>query len=106
MGWTENSAEWNVFIEAPAPEDMDRLIEHLGLVWFDPDHPPHQAPLEAALDHPGITCYNFLRLRISHCTYQPHLRHLRDLPVQYAALGPELFRVIVDPRQPPAPEAT
>ncbi len=100
MGWAEGSAEWAAFIEAPAPEDMDRIIEHVGLVWFDPDYPQHRPALEAALDHPGIACYNLPRVQISHCVYQPHLRHLRDLPDQYVALEPELFRIIVDTRQP------
>ena len=104
MGWVEGSDEWNAFIEAPAPEDMDRLIEHLGLVWFDLGAAPVGARNEAAGDHPGISCYNLRRLALSHLVYEPNLRHLRGLPVQYRLIDPdpELFGVIADLRQPPA----
>jgi hypothetical protein len=103
MGWVEGSADWNAFIEGPAPEDMDRLTAHLGLTWFDPDYGPHRAVREAALDHPGIACYKLEPIRLSHCAYEPHLRHLRGLPAAYAAFEPEFMRVIVDMRQPPHP---
>ncbi len=101
MGWAEGSADWNAFIEAPAPGDMDRLTDHLGLTWFDPDYGPHRAVREAALDHPGIACYNLQGWPVSHMVYEPYLRHLRGLPAAYAVFEPELFRVLVDMRQPP-----
>ena len=103
MGWAQGSSEWNAFIEAPAPDDMDRLIVHLGLVWFDPDHEPHRAGLEAALDHPGVACYNLGRVRMSHCLFQPHVRYPRDLPIEYRLIDPhpELFCIVIDTRQPP-----
>jgi hypothetical protein len=103
MGWAPGSDEWNAFIEAPAPDDMGRLIDYLGLVWFDPDFGPHQAAPAAALDHPGITCYKLHRLRMSHCLYQRHVRHLRPLPAEYWLVDPdpELFQIVIDLRQPP-----
>jgi hypothetical protein len=103
MRWEPGSNEWDSFVEAPLPGDMDRLVEHLGLVWFDPEHESHKLGLQASLDHPGITVYAFHLVQMSHCLYQPHIRHLRDLPPQYRLidLNPELFRIIVDTRQPP-----
>lgn len=101
MGWAPGSEEWLRFIEAPLPGDMDRLVDHLGLLWFDPEHEPHREPLAALLEHPGITVYAFHTMQLSHVLYQPHLRHLRPLPVQYSRIPAELFRVIVDSRQVP-----
>ncbi|MCL4413402.1 MAG: hypothetical protein M1522_01430 [Actinobacteria bacterium] len=105
LGWSLGSDEWNAFIEAPSPKDMDPLIEHLGLVAFDPDrgHEPRYADLLASLDHPGVAFYNLHRCRISHCIFQPHVRHLRPLPPIYQLIDPypEFFRIVVDLRQPP-----
>jgi hypothetical protein len=101
MAWDEGTDDWDAFIEAPAREDMDRLTEHLGLVWFDPDYGPHQRALAASLDHPGISCYGLHRVRLSHCMYQPHVRYLRPLPVEYWAFDPELFRIVIETRQTP-----
>jgi hypothetical protein len=101
MGWAPGTDEWHRFIEVPLPGDMDRLVDHLGLFWFDPEHGPHVEPLSALLDHPGITVYAFHTMQMSHVLYQPHLRHLRPLPIQYTGIPAELFRVIVDGRQPP-----
>lgn len=104
MRWPPGSEEWLRFIEAPdGPADMERLLDHLGLVAYDPEYPDHVEPLRQALDHPGIASYKFHRMRMEHCMYQPHLRHMIPLPPQYLAAdpNPELFQVIVDPRQPP-----
>jgi hypothetical protein len=104
MQWETGSENWLRFIEAPdGPADMERLIGHLGLVAYDPEYPDHVEPLSQALDRPGITCYKFHRMRMEHCMYQPHLRHLIPLPPEYLAAdpNPELFQVIVDLRQPP-----
>lgn len=99
MGWPPGSPEWGLFIEAPPPGDMDRLCDHLGLAWCDPDRQPEI--LDTFLDHPGIAVYAFHTERMSHVLYQPHLRHLRPLPPQYRAIPAELFRIIVDMRQEP-----
>lgn len=99
MGWPPGSSEWRRFIEAPVPEDMDRLCDHLGLVWCDPDNEPEI--FDTYLDHPGIAVYALHTEGLSHVTYQPHLRHLRPLPPQYAATPAELFRIIADLRQGP-----
>lgn len=101
LGWPPGSPDWKAFIQAPAPGDMDRLIEHLGLEWFDPEYPPHAEQLALRLDHPGIYCWNLHAVPIAHVIYEPHLRCPNGLPAQYAGLQPELFRVIVDVRQPP-----
>jgi hypothetical protein len=101
MGWTPGTDEWLRFIEAPGPGDLDRLVDHLGLLWYDPEHGPHREPLADLLGHPGISVYAFHTMRMSHVLYQPHLRHLRPLPVQYTGIPAELFRIIVDNRQAP-----
>jgi len=81
---------------------MERLLDHLGLVGYDPEYPDHAALLRQALDHPGAAVYRFHRIRMEHCMYQPHLRHFTPLPPQYAVAdpNPELFQIIVDLRQP------
>ena len=99
MAWRPGSPEWLRFIEAPVPGDMDRLCDHLGLVWCDPDRQPEI--FGTYLDHPGIAVYAFHGERLSHVMYQPHLRHLRPLPPQYAPFRAELFRIIADLRQAP-----
>jgi len=104
FGWEEGSDEWNRFIEAPDRGDPDRLIEHLGLSWFDPDYPPHREVWKTRLDHPGISFYAIHSLQIAHCIYQPHVRHLQPLPDEYQRYSPELFRIVIDIRQPPARE--
>jgi hypothetical protein len=104
MQWPPGSEEWFRFIEAPdGPADMERLIDHLGLIWLDPGYPEHATVLSEALDHPGIASYKFHRMQMEHCMYQPHLRHMIPLPPQYRAAdpNPELFQIILDPRQPP-----
>ena len=103
MQWPPGSEEWFRFIEAPdGPSDMGRLLDHLGLVAYDPEYPAHVAALAQAGDHPGISCYKFHRMRMEHCMYQPHLRHFLPLPPQYTAAdpNPELFQIIVDQGQP------
>jgi len=105
MGWEPGSDEWSRFIEAPAPGDMERLTEHLALSWFDPEYRPHREALQHQLDHPGLSVYAFHTIRMSHCLYQPHVRHLRTLPPQYAGIPAELYRIIVDTRQSPATAA-
>lgn len=105
MGWPPGSEEWGRFIELPdGPADLERLINHLGLVWYDPEYPDHSKSLGQALDHPGIACYKFQQISMEHCMYQPHLRHFIDLPQQYQVIvdpEPELFQIIVDLRQLP-----
>jgi hypothetical protein len=98
MGWAPGTDEWFRFIEAPLPGDMDRLTDYLGLDWCDPDRQPEK--YQAFLDHPGISVYTFHTMQMSHVLYQPHLRHLRRLPAQYTGIPAELFRIIVDSRQP------
>lgn len=99
MGWPSGSDEWAHFIEAPLPADMDRLCDHLGLVWCDPDR--QQDIFGTFVDHPGIVVYAFHTEQMSHAMYQPHLKHLRPLPPRYDPLRRELFRIIADLRQKP-----
>lgn len=99
MGWPPRSKGWSRFIEGPPPDDMDRLCDHLGLAWCDPEREPEL--LGELLDHPGIAVYAFHTERLSHVQYQPHVRHLRPLPSQYATIPAELFRIIADTRQEP-----
>jgi hypothetical protein len=104
MGWQPGSGEWRCFIEAQnGPADMERLIDHLGLVSLDPEYPGHASLLQQALDHPGIASYKLHRVQLEHLQYQPHLRHFVPLPSQYllADPDPELFQIIVDLRQGP-----
>ena len=100
--WPPGSDEWSRFIEAPLPDDVERLIDHLGLAWFDPEYLPHSRELHSRLDHPGITFYKFPALQSEHCMYQPHVRHLLDLPPLYYLFQLELYRVVVDTRRPAA----
>lgn len=107
LRWPPGSEEWRRFIEAPdGPADMERLIEHLGLVAYDPAYPEHAALLCEALDHPGVASYKFHRERLEHCQYQAHLRHFVPLGPEYlrADRNPELFQIIVDLRQAPHSE--
>jgi hypothetical protein len=107
MKWQPGSDEWNCFIEAPnGPANMQRLIDHLGLVSFDPDFPGHASLLQRAPDHPGVASYKLHQVRMEHLQYQPHLRHFVPLPSEYllADSEPELFQIIVDLRQDPHPE--
>ncbi|MGH9919514.1 MAG: hypothetical protein ACRD6W_11710 [Nitrososphaerales archaeon] len=46
-----------------------------------------------SIDLPGIAFYAFPELGDSHCTYQPHLRHLRLPPPHYTGLHRELYEV-------------
>lgn len=107
LQWAPGSEEWRRFIEAPdGPADMERLIDHLGLVAYDPDYPEHAALLREALDHPGVASYKFHLEQMEHCQYQPHLRHFMPLGPEYGRVdpNPELFQIIVDLRQAPHPE--
>lgn len=99
MGWPPETDEWGRFIEAPIPDDMLRLIDHLGLAWCDPDR--QSEIFTTFLDHPGISVYAFHTHQMSHVLYQPHLRHLRELPPQFADIPAELFQIIADLRQLP-----
>jgi hypothetical protein len=99
MGWPPGTDEWGRFIEAPAPGEMLRLIDHLGLAWCDPDRQPEI--FATFLDHPGISVYAFHTHQMSHVLYQPHLRHLRSLPPQFSGIPAELFQTIADLRQLP-----
>lgn len=107
MGWPPESEDWSAFIEAPDGPDMYRLIEHLGLEWFDPEYYPHLPEINARLDHPGILLYDLFiptpaGIRpIGHTMYEPHLRKPRWLPRRYAPYRPGLVNVIVDTRQSP-----
>jgi hypothetical protein len=112
LGWPVGSLEWTRFVEDPGGPDLYRLIDHLGLEWFDPAAPQHQAALADRLDHPGIFLYGLTYpdpLAASgvghrgHVTYQPHLRRPQPLPLRYQAFQPDLVNVIVDTRQPPRP---
>lgn len=102
LAWPPGSDDWKRFIEAPSASDVDRMTDHLGLVWFDPEHPPHHAQLVALLDHPGISVFAFPSLELCHYVYQPHVRHLRGLPSSYDGIPRELFRIVIDPRRPAA----
>lgn len=99
MEWPPSSKEWDSFIEGPSKEDMDRLCTHLGLAWCDPVRQPKE--FDAFKDHPGIAVYALRTEQMSHVVFQPHLRHLRELPPSYCSLRPVLFSIIADLRQPP-----
>lgn len=101
FGWHRGSEEWNRFLEGITAGEMDRLTEYLGLYWFDPEYRPHREVLENSWDHPGVAVYAIHAHQLSHCIFEPHLRYPRGLPEQYWALQPELYRLIVDLRQPP-----
>jgi hypothetical protein len=58
MGWPPESEGWEAFIEAPRGRDMYRLVEHLGLEWFDPEYYTHQIEIAARLDYPGVLLYD------------------------------------------------
>jgi len=105
MGWPPGSENWVRFIEAPIPEDLDRLDEYLGLVVIDPAIAQHREELLALLDHPGIAGYDFHGMKVSHAQYQPHLRHFQPLPGEYNAFdsNSELVRIVVNPRRPADP---
>jgi hypothetical protein len=101
FGWQPGSPNWMAFIQAPLPQDMNRLIMHLELLAFDPEYAPHARTLAGLLDHPAISAYKIHSLRVEHVQYQPHLRFLSPLPAQYVPFRPELFQILVDPSQPP-----
>jgi len=71
----------------------------LGIAWCDPDRQPEI--FATFLYHPGISAYAFDTHQMSHVQYQPHLRHLRSLPPQFAGIPAELFQIIADLRQLP-----
>ena len=79
MGWPPGTDEWGHFIEAPLPADMDRLCDHLGLVWYDPDR--QKDIFGTFVDHLGIAVYVFHTEHMSHAIYQPHLKRPRPLPL-------------------------
>ena len=99
MKWSPGSEEWNRFIEGPAPGDMERLTEWLGLEWYDPEHPAHRPILQERLDHPGIAVWALHGSRMAHVIYQPTLRRHAVLPPQFWSYEPELYRFLVDTRQ-------
>lgn len=110
LGWPVGSVEWLRFVEDPVGPDLYRLIEHVGLEWYDPACQPHRAELAASLDHPGIVLYGLTYPEPldpsgighrGHVLYQPHLRHPQPLPLRYQAFQPEVVNVIVDMRQAP-----
>jgi hypothetical protein len=101
FGWEVGSIEWGRFKEGVSPDELDRLTDYLGLVWFDPDYEPHRRKLVECLDHPGVATYALHSVRLSHCAYEPWIRNLKGLPAEYQSLHPELFRLIVDLSRPP-----
>jgi hypothetical protein len=110
LDWPVGSAEWLSFVEDPVGLDVYRLIDHLGLEWYDPAAPQHQAALAARLNHPGIWLLGLTYpdplqpSRVGHrghVVYQPHLRYPRPLPMEYQAFQPDLVNIIVDVRQRP-----
>src|SRR5207248_1264843 len=102
LGWPPGSDEWSRFIEAPHPDDMLPLYQHLGLLVCDVGIEQHVRELAALLDHPGIASFILPSIKIGHAVYLGHLRTLgmhhvtgyRYLlhPLHLAA-GPELFWV-------------
>jgi hypothetical protein len=103
MGWLPGSDDWHAFIEAPSGPDTERLIEHLGLEWYDLDFEPHQELLVSRLDHPGVFGYQVTTPTgpMDHVVYEPHLRYPRGIQRSYAAYGPVPVYVVVDVHQPP-----
>jgi hypothetical protein len=95
------SPDWCAFIEDAQPRDMESLERHLGLEGFDPDREPDKWSLVLPDGHPGIACWNLHAVQLAHVIYEPDLRRLHRLPAQYLGYKSELFRLLVDVRQPP-----
>jgi hypothetical protein len=103
LGWPPGSENWYAFVKAPSSTDFYRLIDHLGLSWFD----CHEPQLANHLMHPGILVY-FLNVPgmppdrpMAHTVFEPDLQNCNGIPYNYASYSPELFGVIVDMRQSP-----
>jgi hypothetical protein len=103
LAWPRDSKNWRAFVEAPQSSDFHRLIDYLGLSWFDLYGPQ----LVNNLVHPGILLY-FLEcpgmpsdLLMAHTVFETDLRRIVGIPDNYAPYNPELVAVIVDIQQPP-----
>ena len=110
LGWPDGSDEWNAFIKAPHQDDLVPLFKHLGLLVCDVGIEAHLRELAGLLDHRGILMFQFARIPIGHAVYLGDLRQLawhhatgyrQLLAPGHLAVGPELFWVVVETRQPP-----
>jgi len=99
LGWPQGSEDWAAFIEGPSSDDVENLIDHLGLVRVDPALPHHFAWLMANLSQPGISCYRFEDVQLLHYQYEPNLAQYQGLPRQHAWHDAVLVRfLVVDPK--------
>lgn len=88
FGWPVGSQEWSSFVEGPEPEEVDRLVLHLGIERIDPIIPHHFAWLLEHLEIPAISGYNFAGAEESHFQYEPRIGSYRGVPpVYYSVLG-------------------
>jgi hypothetical protein len=99
FGWLSSSPEWLSFIECPQPDEVDRLVLHLGLVRVNPTIPHHFAWLVGNLRLPCISVYNFHSRQRSHFQHESSIGGYRGLPVVYRSLGDaELVEFLIDGR--------
>ena len=97
--WPTGSRNWRAFtVEYPVGEDVERLVQHLGLVWLDCQKVAADPTLQ---DHPGVAFYDLDLYEIGHCLFQPHARFLKPLPPFLQAAHPRLTGVAVDITQAP-----
>ena len=66
-GWAPGSKNWRTFVvEYPEGKDIERLVQHLGLVWLDRQKVGEDSTLQ---DHPGVAFYDLDLYQVSHCVF-------------------------------------